>query len=49
MRSRGIKCLWFIDDALIALPSHWQALAARDLVEDLFRRSGLTRAPDKGV
>ena len=49
MRSRGIKCLWFIDDALIALPSHSQALAARDLVEDLFRRSGLTRAPDKGV
>jgi hypothetical protein len=49
MRARGIRCLWFIDDALLALPSRPLALLARKTVEDLFVRSGLTRAPDKGV
>ena len=49
MRSRGIRCLWFIDDCLLALPSRPLALLARKTVEDLFVRSGLTRAPDKGV
>ena len=49
MRSRGLRCLWFIDDALIVVPSHAQALAAHDLVKELFRRICLTRATDKGV
>jgi hypothetical protein len=49
MRARGIRCLWFIDDALLTLPSRPLALLARKTVEDLFVRSGLTRAPDKGV
>ena len=49
MRARGIRCLWFIDDCLLALPSRPLALLARKTVEDLFVRSGLTRAPDKGV
>lgn len=49
MRQAGIRCLWFIDDALCALPSRAAALAARDLIEEMFCRSGLTKAPDKGV
>ena len=49
MRERGIRCLWFINDCLLALPSRPLALLARKTVEDLFVRSGLTRAPDKGV
>jgi hypothetical protein len=49
MRARGIRCLWFIDDCLLALPSRSLALLGRKTVEDLFVRSGLTRAPDKGV
>lgn len=49
MRARGIRCLWFIDDCLLALPSRPLAMLARKTVEDLFVRSGLTRAPDKGV
>jgi hypothetical protein len=49
MRARGIRCLWFIDDCLLALPSRPLAILARKTVEDLFVRSGLTRAPDKGV
>ena len=48
MRARGIRCLWFVDDALIALPTRAAACAARDLIEDLLKSSGLTRAPDKG-
>ena len=48
MRVRGIRCLWFIDDALIAMPSRAEAVVARDLIEELFLLSGLTRAPDKG-
>ncbi len=49
MRARGIRCLWFIDDCLLALPSRPLALLARKTVEDLFVRSDLTRAPDKGL
>ncbi len=49
MRAHGIRCLWFIDDCLLALPSRSLALLTRKTVEDLFVRSGLTRAPDKGV
>ena len=49
MRRAGIRCLWFVDDALLALPSKAAACAARTLVEEMFVRSGLTRAPDKGV
>jgi hypothetical protein len=49
MRARGILCLWFIDDCLLDLPSRPLALLARKTVEDLFVRSVLTRAPDKGV
>lgn len=49
MRQAGIRCLWFLDDALCALPSRAAALAARQLIEDMFQRSGLTKAPDKGV
>jgi hypothetical protein len=49
MRARGIRCLWFIDDCLLDLPSRPLALLARKTVEDLFVRSGLTRTPDKGV
>ena len=49
MRSRGMRCLWFLDDALIALPSKAAAHAARDLIEELLANSGLTRAPDKGI
>ena len=49
MRRAGIKCLWFLDDALCALPSRAAALAARELIEEMFLRSGLTKAPGKGV
>ena len=48
-RARGIRCLWFIDDCLLAVPSRPLALLSRKTVEDLFVHSGLTRAPDKGV
>ena len=48
MRVRGIRCLWFIDDALIAMPSRAEAVVARDLIEELFLLSDVTRAPDKG-
>jgi hypothetical protein len=48
MRTRGIRCLWFIDDCLLALPSRSLAFLTRKTVEDLFVCSGLTRAPDKG-
>ena len=48
MRKAGIRCLWFIDDALLALPSKARALEARDFIEELLRRSGFTKAPDKG-
>ena len=49
MRARVIRCLWFIDVCLLDLPSRPLALLARKTVEDLFVRSDLTRAPDKGV
>ena len=49
MRRAGIRCLWYIDDACCALPSRAEALAARDLIEDMFASSGLTKAPDKGI
>lgn len=49
MRSAGIRCLWFVDDALLALPSRAAAFVARSIVEDMFLRSGLSKAPDKGV
>jgi hypothetical protein len=49
MRARGIRCLWFIDDCLLALPSRPLALIVRKTVEDLFVLSDLTRTPDKGV
>jgi hypothetical protein len=49
MRARRIRCLWFIDDCLLVLPSRPLALLERKTVEDLFVRSGLTRVPDKGV
>ena len=49
MRRAGIACLWFLDDCLCALSTRAQALQARDFIEDMFRRSGLTKAPDKGV
>ncbi len=49
MRRVGIACLWFLDDCLCALSSRAKALQARDFIEDMFRRSGLTKAPDKGV
>ena len=49
MRRAGIACLWFLDDCLCALSSRAKALQARDFIEDMFRRSGLTKAPDKGV
>ena len=48
MRRRGIRCLWFVDDALIAMPSQAEARAVRDLIEELLANSGLSRAPDKG-
>jgi hypothetical protein len=49
MRARGIRCLRFIDDCLLALPSRPLAMLVRKTVEDLFVCSGLTRTPDKGV
>lgn len=49
LRRHGIRTLLFIDDALCALPSKAAALQARDFIELMFVRSGLTRAPDKGV
>jgi len=49
MRRAGIRCLWYIDDACCALPSRAEALAARDLIEQMFAASGLAKAPDKGV
>ena len=45
MRARGIRCLWFIDDCLLALPSRPLVLLARKTGEDLFVRSGLTWSP----
>ena len=47
MRARGIVCHWYIDNCFLCLPMRADTLAARDLVESLFVRSGLTRAPDK--
>ena len=49
MRRAGCRTLIWVDDGLCAMPSRAEALAARDLIEDLFQRSGLQRAPDKGV
>jgi hypothetical protein len=49
MRKAGIKCLWFLDDCLCALPSRARALEARDFIEALLERSGFRKAPDKGV
>jgi len=49
LRRHGIRTLLFIDDALCALPSKADALRARDFIEQMFVRSGLTRASDKGV
>jgi hypothetical protein len=46
MRARGIHCIWFIDDCLLALSSRSLALLARKTVEDLFMHSGVTRAPE---
>ena len=48
MRAANIKCLWFLDDCLLALPSKARALQARDFVEQLLLRSGFQKAPDKG-
>ena len=48
MRSKGFKCLWFLDDCLVALPTRAQAMRARAAIEDLLERSGFTRAVDKG-
>ncbi len=45
MRARGIRCLWFIDDCPLALPSRPLVLLARKTVEDLFVSNVLTRAP----
>ena len=49
MRAAGLRCLWFLDDCLVALPSRPQALRARRFIEDLLARSGFHKAPDKGV
>ena len=49
LRRHGIRTLLFINDALCALPSKADALQARDFIEQMFVRSGLTRAPNKGV
>ena len=49
MRRAGIRCLWYIDDACCALPSSAEALAARDLIEQMFAGSGLAKTPVKGV
>ena len=49
LRKHGIRCLFFVDDALCALPSKAEALRTRALIEEMFLRSGLQRAPDKGV
>jgi hypothetical protein len=49
MHRAGIRCLRYIDDVCCALPSRAEALAASDLIEDMFASSGLTKAPDKGI
>ena len=49
LRRLGVRCLFFVDDALCALPSRAEALRTRALIEEMFARSGLQRAPDKGV
>ena len=49
LRKHGIRCLFFVDDTLCALPSKAEALRTRSLIEEMFLRSGLQRAPDKGV
>ena len=49
LRKQGIRCLFFVDDALCALPSKADALRTRAIIEDMFAKSGLQRAPDKGV
>ena len=48
MRRKGFKCLWFLDDCLVALPTRGQAMRARAEIETLLERSGFTRAVDKG-
>ena len=49
MRARGIRCLWFIDDCLVALPTRAQAIRARAVIEEMLAGAGFTKAPDKGV
>ena len=49
LRKAGIHVLIYVDDGLASLPSRAAALLARDLVQELFLRSGLTRAEEKGV
>ena len=49
MRAHGLRCLWFLDDCLVAMSSRPEALRARRFVEDLLARSGFHKAPDKGI
>jgi len=49
LRKAGIPCLIYVDDGMASMPSRAAALVARDLVQQLFLQSGLTRALDKGA
>jgi hypothetical protein len=49
MRARGIRCLWFLDDCLVSLPTRAQAIRARAVIEEMLASAGFAKAPDKGV
>lgn len=49
MRRAGLSVLIWVDDGLCAMRTYAEAIIARDLVQQLFLQSGLTKAPGKGV
>ena len=49
MRRAGLSVLIWVDDGLCAMRTRTEALVARELVQELFLRSGLRKAPGKGT
>ena len=49
MRRAGLSDLIWVDDGLCAMRTRTEALVARELVQELFLRSGLRKAPEKGT
>jgi hypothetical protein len=48
LRRAGLRVLIFVDDYLIATSTRGQALQAKRIIIDIFRRSGFEKAPGKG-